>query len=106
MLRSNSANTPIIWNMALPAGVVVSKPADAGKIIPQGVQLGKEANKVVKAPPEPIHRPGHDDIEFASAASLHMRVERRALVPALGTADALVLVDLDDVAAHAAGNLS
>ena len=26
MLRSNSANTPIIWNMALPAGVVVSIP--------------------------------------------------------------------------------
>ena len=26
MLRSNSANTPIIWNMALPAGVVVSMP--------------------------------------------------------------------------------
>jgi hypothetical protein len=24
--RSNSANTPIIWNMALPAGVVVSRP--------------------------------------------------------------------------------
>ena len=24
--RSNSANTPIIWNMALPAGVVVSMP--------------------------------------------------------------------------------
>jgi hypothetical protein len=26
MARSNSANTPIIWNMALPAGVVVSSP--------------------------------------------------------------------------------
>ena len=26
MARSNSANTPIIWNIALPAGVVVSIP--------------------------------------------------------------------------------
>ena len=26
MARSNSANTPIIWNIALPAGVVVSSP--------------------------------------------------------------------------------
>jgi hypothetical protein len=24
MLRSNSAKTPILWNLALPAGVVVS----------------------------------------------------------------------------------
>jgi hypothetical protein len=29
--RSNSANTPIIWNSAFPAGVVVSNPADAGR---------------------------------------------------------------------------
>ena len=26
MLRANSATTPIIWNMALPAGIVVSIP--------------------------------------------------------------------------------
>jgi hypothetical protein len=34
------------------------------------------------------------------------RVECRALVPALGAADAVVLVDLDDLAAHALGNLA
>ena len=30
MARSNSANTPIIWNMALPADVVVSSPCWRG----------------------------------------------------------------------------
>ena len=34
------------------------------------------------------------------------RIEARALIAALGAADAVVLVDLDDIAAHAAGDLA
>src|SRR5262249_20839804 len=34
------------------------------------------------------------------------RIEGRALVAALGAADAVVLVDLDDLTAHAAGDLA
>ncbi len=38
-------------------------------------------------------------------ASRQKSVKLRALVPALGPADAVVLVHLDDVAAHPSGNL-
>jgi hypothetical protein len=35
-----------------------------------------------------------------------MLVDRRPLVAALGAADPVILVDLDDIAAHAAGDLA
>jgi len=33
-------------------------------------------------------------------------IEGRALIPPLGAADAVILVDLDDLAAHAGGNVA
>src|SRR5215813_13859311 len=73
--RSNSANTPIIWNVALPAGVVVS-----------------------------VNRPRHDDIKLTAVRSLTQRVETRPTIAALCAADAIVAVNGHDRAAHASGN--
>ena len=43
--RSNLANTPIIWNMALPAGVGgVDALLMLGKVDPEAVQLPEEAD--------------------------------------------------------------
>jgi hypothetical protein len=33
-------------------------------------------------------------------------IERRALIATIGTADAMILVDVDDIAAHAASDLA
>jgi hypothetical protein len=46
---------------------------------------------------EPVHRPRHDDIELPPAGVLVHGVEARALVAALGAANALVTVHRDDL---------
>jgi hypothetical protein len=48
---------------------------------------------------ETINRPSHDHIEFALCGISAERIERRALIPALGAADAMVPIDLDDLRA-------
>src|ERR1700730_8870215 len=60
----------------------------------------------LKAVAETIDRPRHDNIEFALCGISAERVEGRALIPALGAADAMVLIDFDDLAAHPVGNLA
>ena len=62
--------------------------------------------RVLQAASEPIERPGHHDIKLAPRRSSAQRIKGRALVAALGAADAVVLVDLDDLAAYAAGDLA
>ena len=47
--------------MALPPGVVLMQK----QVDMEGVQLGQEANKVLQAAAEPIHRPRHHHVEFA-----------------------------------------
>jgi hypothetical protein len=42
MARSNSANTPIIWNTALPLGVLVSR------VDLERVNIGQERNQVLQ----------------------------------------------------------
>ena len=74
--------------------------------MPQRVQLGQEANQVLQAAAEPIHRPCHHHVELPLGSVPAQRVEGWALFPALGAADAVVLVDVDDLAAHAAGDLA
>src|SRR5262249_9883276 len=53
--------------------------------------------------PEAIHIPGHDNIELPFRSVTVQRVEGRPLVAPLGTADAVVLVDLDDLPPGAIG---
>jgi hypothetical protein len=43
---------------------------------------------------EPIDRPGHDHIELPPRGFTLERIEGRPLVPTLGAADAVVLIDL------------
>jgi hypothetical protein len=50
-----------------------------------------------------VDAPGHDDIELAARRGLAEGIGLRTLVPALGTADAMVAVDLGDLAARVAG---
>jgi len=51
-----------------------------------------------------VHRPSHHDVELALSCVPAHRIEGRALFPALGTANPVVLVDVDDFPAHAACN--
>src|SRR5215472_13219087 len=72
----------------------------------QGMQLGQEGNKILQAAAEPIDAPSHDHVELALSGIAQKAIELRPLVPALSAADAVILVDTDDLAAHAAGNLA
>ena len=67
----------------------------------EGMQFGQETNEVLKAAAESVHRPRHDHIEFALGSVPNKPVKLRSVIPALGTADAVVLVDTDNLAAHA-----
>ena len=49
------------------------------------MQLGQEANQILQATPQPIHRPSHDDVELPLGGIPAQRVERRAPIPASGT---------------------
>ena len=55
---------------------------------------------------QPIDAPGHDHVELPLGRIATERIERRAPVPAPGAADAVILVDLDDLTAHAARDLA
>jgi hypothetical protein len=59
--------------------------------------LRKESDQVLQRAPQPIDRPGHHHIELPAGGIFAERVEGRAFVPALGAADPLIAVDLDDV---------
>jgi hypothetical protein len=60
----------------------------------------------LQATAEPIHRPSHHYVEFALRGVSAKPVELRALIAALGAGNAVVLVDLDNFAAHSASNLA
>ena len=79
--------------------LLVQKKVDAER-----VQLAQEPHKVLKAAAQAIDTPGHDHIELAARRGPAQRIERRALVATFGAADAVVFVDLGDLAAHAAGD--
>jgi hypothetical protein len=77
------------------------------QIDPERVQLGQEAHEVLQAAAEPINRPGHDHIELAHwlRCAVPRRHQARLSRP-LAPLNAVILVDLDDLAAHAAGDLA
>ena len=76
------------------------------QINPQRMQLGQERHEVLEAAAEPIDAPGHDHVELPFGRIATERIESRAPVPAPGAADAVILVDLDDLASHPAGDLT
>jgi hypothetical protein len=71
------------------------------EIDPEGVKFGQEADEIPKRASQPIDRPSHDHVELPAGNVLAERVEGRPLVPALGSADPHIPVDLDDVPAGA-----
>jgi hypothetical protein len=72
----------------------------------QRVQLGEEADQILQATAEPINRPRHDDVELPLGSVPAHPLKLRALLPARGTAYAVIPVDVDDLAAHAASDLA
>ena len=60
----------------------------------------------MQAAAEPIDRPRHHHVELRLGSISTQPIECRALVPAFGAADAVVLVDMDDIATHAARNVT
>jgi hypothetical protein len=68
------------------------------------VQLGQEGHKVLQAAAQPIHGPSHYDVELPPIGVTVERIKARPLVPVLGAAGPVILVDLNDFAAHAAGD--
>jgi hypothetical protein len=84
MDRSNSANTPAIWNSAFPPGVEVSTPLLMEiQTDLLGVNLGQEIDQIPQAATQSVHRPAGDQIESAAVRVLNERVELGTLVPAL-----------------------
>jgi hypothetical protein len=69
------------------------------------VDFRQEDNEVLQRTTETIDRPCHDDIEFSSRGIAAQPIERWPGVAALGAADAVILVNLDDLAAYALDDL-
>ena len=60
------------------------------------MQLGEEADQILQAAAEPIDRPRHHHVELPLGSIPAQPIKCRALVPAFGAADAVVLVDMDE----------
>src|SRR6266498_4965483 len=71
----------------------------------QGMQLGQERDQVLQRTANSINRPRHDDVELAPGRALAQGVESGPPISTLGAADALVAIDVDDLAAHPVGDL-
>jgi hypothetical protein len=60
------------------------------------VETLENAQQVGERSTEPIHRPRRDHVELLRIHRLHHGIKPWALIPALGAADARILVNLDD----------
>jgi hypothetical protein len=76
------------------------------EVNPQRVNFGQEADQVLQAASEPVDRPRHDHAELPLGGVSAERIKAGAFVAPLGAADAVIFVDLDDLTAHAAGDLA
>jgi len=68
------------------------------------VYLAKEDNEILQTTPEPIDRPGRDNVEFVPDDRLMQPVEPGALVATLGAADPIIGEFADDVPAAPLGS--
>src|SRR6266700_5996921 len=71
----------------------------------QGMQLGQERDQVLQRTAQSINRPRHDDVELAPGRGLAHGVESGSPISTLGAADALVAIDVEDLAAQSVGDL-
>jgi hypothetical protein len=70
------------------------------------VEFGQKADQVLKAPAQSIDGPSHDHLKLSAGRCSAERVEGGALVSTLRAADAMVLVDLDNLPAHPGGDFA
>jgi hypothetical protein len=89
----------------LPPGIVLSMLVQE-QIDASGVDFRKEANQVLQAAAETVHRPCHNNIELTACCRFMQGTERWPLVLALGAADAVILVSVYDLPAGALGYLA
>ena len=95
--RSSSANTPHMPSMARPVGVSLSRPClSRNRPTPARAHVLDKLRQVQHRAAEAINAPGRDDVELAGDGVLAHAVERRALLAALGAADAVIGVQIDD----------
>ena len=78
MVRSNSANAPVIWNSSFPMGVV-------GSMFQVEVEAGRpevlnRAQVVDQGPPRPVDSPNHHDVELVAAGVLEHGIKAVPLV--------------------------
>src|SRR5262249_52199452 len=67
--------------------------------------LEQNTTTILQVAAEPIHRPRHHQVVLALGGIAQQSVKFRPPVPAFSATDAVVLVDADDLTAHAAGDL-
>src|SRR5262249_18175942 len=70
------------------------------------VQLGQKPNQILQTAAQPINAPSHYHVEFAARSRFAERVEGRPAIAALPAANAVVLINFGDLAAHVGGNLA
>jgi hypothetical protein len=70
-----------------------------------GMDFREEGDQVLEASAEPIDRPGHHHIKLAPGRRLVKRIKLWALVLALGTRDAVILIDPHDLPTGSLGNV-
>lgn len=69
-----------------------------------GIDLGQEADEVLKAATQPVDRPARHHVDLPPGDHRHQRVEPGALVAALASRDAFVGEDGDDDPAQTVGD--
>src|SRR5262249_9908628 len=106
MARSNSAKNTHHLKHRLAGGcrrveaLLVQEQVNAER-----VQLGQKPNQILQTAAQPINAPSHHHVEFAARSRFAERTEGRPAIAALRAANAVVLINFGDLAAHVAGNL-
>ena len=70
------------------------------------MQFGQQADQVLQASAQPINAPSHYHVEFAARCRFAERIEGRPAIAALRAANAVVLINFDNLPAHVGGNLA
>ena len=72
------------------------------QIDPGSVDFRQKSDKVLQAAAEPINRPSHDDIELPACGRRVQGVKSRPFILALGAADAVISINVNDPPAGSA----
>src|SRR5262245_26032984 len=75
------------------------------EVDPERVNFREERDEVLQRAAEAVDAPCHDDVELPLSSIAEQAVELGSAAPTLGTTDAAVLVDADDLVAHAGRDL-